>query len=337
MVDFLCESVYHKEKEFSNEKSTGEKGGKTVAFFFTSEINRRSSNEDSYCQMEIRMNDEAAVRAMVVADGMGGLSGGKYYSDSAVKLWYQELLTLLMSDKFRANSLDRQIETLIEFSEEIYGTLNQRLYKKGLDAGIKGGTTLSTVIHFWDTIIVSNCGDSPIYQLQNGTLKLVSEIQNVAEKMVKEGKTAAGSIVYYQNKNRLLDYLGKRKECRPYCTTLEAEKTDGILLGSDGAFGDLSTEEIASVFHENVRPQKVIGQIFEKAREAGEEDNQTAIFYLKKENMEKKKEKEFCFPKTEKKKEEQEENICCYTKVLESKRTMSLKEKILKNRFIGGR
>ena len=57
-----------------------ERGGSTVAFFFASEINRRSSNEDSYCQMEFRMNAEAAVRAMVVADGMGGLSGGKYYS-----------------------------------------------------------------------------------------------------------------------------------------------------------------------------------------------------------------------------------------------------------------
>ena len=39
-----------------------------MAFFFASEINRRSSNEDSYCQMEIRMNAEAAVKAMVVAE-----------------------------------------------------------------------------------------------------------------------------------------------------------------------------------------------------------------------------------------------------------------------------
>ena len=46
-----------------------------MAFFFASEINRRSSNEDSYCQMEIHMNAEAVVKAMVVADGMGGLSG----------------------------------------------------------------------------------------------------------------------------------------------------------------------------------------------------------------------------------------------------------------------
>ena len=91
-----------------------------MAFFFASEINRRSSNEDSYCQMEFRMNAEAAVRAMVVADGMGGLSGGKYYSEAAVNMWYQELLATMMSERFRGNPLDRQIEILQEFSEEIY-------------------------------------------------------------------------------------------------------------------------------------------------------------------------------------------------------------------------
>lgn len=309
-----------------------------MAFFFASEINRRSSNEDSYCQMEIRMNDEAAVKAMVVADGMGGLSGGKYYSEAAVNMWYQELLTTLMSDRFRGNPLDRQIDILQEFSGEIYGRLNQTLYKKGLDAGIKGGTTLSAVIHFWDTVIVSNCGDSPVYALKDGHVRLISEIQNVAEKMVREGKTSAGTVLYYQNKNRLLDYLGKRAECQPYCSTFSAEEFDGILVGSDGAFGDLSTDEIAAVIAECERPQKVVGQIFERARTSGEEDNQTAVFYLMKKKEKKKKEGELQFPKTElrdtvKKKEES----CCYTELSEEKKPLSLKEKLLKNRFIGGR
>ena len=39
-----------------------------------------------------------------------------------------------MSDRFKGNPLDRQIEILQEFSEEIYSKLNQGLYKKGLDA-----------------------------------------------------------------------------------------------------------------------------------------------------------------------------------------------------------
>lgn len=307
-----------------------------MAFFFASEINRRSSNEDSFCQMEIRMNAEAAVRAMVVADGMGGLSGGKYYSEAAVNLWYQELIKTIMSERFVGNPLERQIEILQEFSREIYEKLNQCLYKKGLDAGIKGGTTLSTVIHFWDTVILSNCGDSPVYGIKDGKITLLSEIQNVAEKMVREGKTAQGSVLYYQNKNRLLDYLGKRKACIPYCRTFSADEADGILMGSDGAFGDLSMDMLESIFHDCERPQKVIGRIFESAREAGEEDNQTAIFYLKKEKQKQSGESRAEFPKADVIPSVKEES-CCYTKLPEKKKTLSLKEKLLGNRFTGGR
>lgn len=308
-----------------------------MAFFFASEINRRSSNEDSYCQMEIHMNAEAVVKAMVVADGMGGLSGGKYYSEAAVNLWYQELLQTLMSDRFKGNPLDRQIEILQEFSEEIYSKLNQGLYKKGLDAGIKGGTTLSAVIHFWDTFIVSNCGDSPIYRIKNGTIELISEVQNVAEEMVREGKITAGSVLYYQNKNRLLDYLGKRKECKPYCRLFPAEEIDGILMGSDGAFGDLTKAEIETICCDCERPQRVIGQIFESARESGEEDNQTAILYVNQEKEKNKKESEVKFPKTDTRQSKKKEDICCYTELPKSKKPLSLKEKLFKNRFIGGR
>ena len=308
-----------------------------MAFFFASEINRRSSNEDSYCQMEIRMNAEAAVKAMVVADGMGGLSGGKYYSEAAVNIWYQELIRTLMSERFGGNPLDRQIEILQEFSREIYSELNQRLYKNGLDAGIKGGTTLSAVIHFWDTIIVSNCGDSPVYGIKDGRLTLISEVQNVAEKMVREGKTVTGSVLYYQNKNRLLDYLGKRKECVPYCKSFLAEEVDGILMGSDGAFGDLSLEEMETTLSKCERPRKVIGHIFEAARGAGEEDNQTAILYVRQAEVKKKSEGEITFPKADMRQSERKEENCCYTKLPEKKKPMSLKEKLLGNRFIGGR
>ena len=53
-----------------------------MAFYFASEKTKREINEDSYCQMELRINLEASISAMVVADGMGGLAGGKFYSET---------------------------------------------------------------------------------------------------------------------------------------------------------------------------------------------------------------------------------------------------------------
>ena len=43
----------------------------------------------------------------------------------------------------------------------------------------------------------------------------------------------------------------------------------------------------------------MIGQIFESARESGEEDNQTAILYVNQEKEKNKKESEVKFPKTD--------------------------------------
>ena len=121
-----------------------------MAFYFASEKNKREINEDSYCQMELRINLEASISAMVVADGMGGLAGGKFYSETALELWYRGLLDTMMGEGFRDCSLHQQIDALTEFSENIFEKINRQLYKKGLDTGARGGTTLSAAIHFWD-------------------------------------------------------------------------------------------------------------------------------------------------------------------------------------------
>ena len=257
-----------------------------MAFYYSSEINKRSVNEDSYCNMEIRMNHEAAVSAMVVADGMGGLSAGKKYSERAVHLWYEELMKTVMGDGFRDGTLSQQIDTLLDFSRQIFQKINRELYQKGMDAGVKGGTTLSAAIHFWDTWMIANCGDSPIYIMKNGTLSLASEIQNVASQMVKKGVAKEGSALFYQNKNRLTEYLGKREEVHPCCVRISDNDLDSLLIGSDGAFGDLSDKQIEQIFNQPKEPQNLLQDLFEQARNGGEEDNQTAVLYIEDKKME---------------------------------------------------
>lgn len=248
--------------------------------FYDSVRNKRSSNEDSFAKMEFRLNHEAGVYAMAVADGMGGLAAGKDYSNMAVRLWYRELLKLIMGDEFAGGTLENQTELLREFSGKVYGRLGRILYRKGIDTGIRGGTTLTTVIRFWDTLIIANVGDSPVYGIRDGDITLLSEIQNVSGKMVREGKTEPRSLLYYQNKNRLLQYLGSREEVHPHCVTLDVRDVDALLLGTDGAFGDLTMEEIHDTVCLEPDPRTVIRSLFEHAREYGEEDNQTAILYL---------------------------------------------------------
>lgn len=309
-----------------------------MAFYYSSEINKRSVNEDSFCNMEIRMNHEAAVSAMVVADGMGGLSAGKRYSEYAINMWYGELVKTVMGDGFRDGSLEQQIDALMEFSGQIFEKINRALYQKGMDAGVKGGTTLSCAIHFWDTWIISNCGDSPVYLMKNGSLSLVSEIQNVASQLVKKGMTKEGSTIFYQNKNRLTEYLGKREEVHPYCIRLNEEKLDSLLLGSDGAFGDLSFNQIEMILNEQRDPQDILKELFEQARLGGEEDNQTAVLYLGDKKM-----SEDTFRMNlygDMKLEETFQNsvvsFCSYTELESDRKNTPLREKLM-HRWMGGK
>ena len=310
-----------------------------MAFYFASEINKRSVNEDSYCHMELRINLEASVSAMVVADGMGGLSGGKIYSESALKLWYRGLLNTIMSDNFRDCSLHQQIDALMDFSENIFEKINRYLYKKGLDTGNKGGTTLSAAIHFWDTWIIANCGDSPIYGIKNGNLTLLSEIQNVASQMVKRGAAREGSALFYQNKNRLTEYLGKRGEVHPFCIRLPQDAADGIIIGSDGAFGNLTMEEIERILNGQPASKALLKELFEQAKASGEEDNQTAVLFVRDEEeipeiftsdlyQNLRLDDAFQNPVTP---------FCSYTEITENKKEMSLKEKLFRHRWTGGK
>ncbi len=249
--------------------------------FYASDINKRKENQDSYCHMELRMNHEAAVSGMAVADGMGGMAGGKYFSELAVRLWFQHLQQMIMSDDFRGQTLMQQQQRLERFNKEVYGSLAFTLYKKGLDEGYRGGTTLSAAIMFWDTFYLSNCGDSPIYIVRDGKIRLLSEIQNVAGIMVQQGRTTMKSRLYYQNKNLLVQYLGGKEVPQPWTAAIPVSEVDYLLMGSDGAFGDLLPEEIGRIMTGAERPQDIIPDLFARTREEGEDDNQTAILYVR--------------------------------------------------------
>lgn len=310
-----------------------------MAFYFASKKNKREVNEDSYCHMELRINLEASICAMVVADGMGGLTGGKFYSEEALELWYRGLLDTMMGEAFRGCSLHQQIDALTEFSEQIFEKINRQLYKKGLDSGAKGGTTLSAAIRFWDTWIISNCGDSPIYGMKNGQISLLGEIQNVASQMVKKGTTKEGTALFYQNKNRLTEYLGKRGEVRPCCIRLPQESLDMLLIGSDGAFGNLSLKEIEQIVNAQEPSQQMLTELFERAEASGEEDNQTAILFVEEKKTDSEEIQTDIYQGLELGDSFQDAGmpLCSYTKITEEKKELRLKDRLLRHCFTGGK
>lgn len=261
--------------------------------YFESRKNKRRVNQDSHLYVEYRINHEAMLKIFVIADGMGGLSCGELASSLAVEKWMLKLQKQTMSKEFLGRSIKEQIECLKVFSFHAMQEINQEVYQELIDQGIEGGTTLTTGILFFDTLILSNCGDSPAYCYQGKEKSLikVTKEQNVAEELVRQGKTTKNSPLYLQKKNMLTDYIGKYREAVPHVCTISFEPGDLLLLGSDGAFGRLREEELRRIIlAKEHQPEQMIGEIMAQAENMGEEDNQTLMVYVKEAKKEEKKE-----------------------------------------------
>lgn len=270
--------------------------------FFKTRKNKRHTNQDSYLCMEYRVNHEAMMQVFVIADGMGGLDCGELASSMAVERWILHLQKFTMSKEFLGRSLNEQIKRLENFSYAVIETVNKEIYQEFSDRGLTGGTTLTAGILYWDTLLLTNCGDSPayFYRKSDDSFRKITKDQNAAEQLVREGKIQRSSDEYEKQKNLLTDYLGKYRRSEPVVSTHRFQEGDRLLLGSDGAFGTLEESQIRTLLEKKRKtPEQVPDSIFEAANRAGEEDNQTLIYYYKEEKLEnrelKKKEKRSLF------------------------------------------
>ena len=175
--------------------------------------------------------------------------------------------------------------------------------------------------------------------MKNGELSLLSEIQNVASQMVKKGTTKEGTTLFYQNKNRLTEYLGKRGEVHPCCTRLSQEEAYMILMGSDGAFGNLSMKEIERILNIQKPSQQMLMELFDQAKASGEDDNQTAIVFVREEKIPAEILQEDLYQDLQLG-DAFEDAIApfgSYTEIPEKKQELSFKDKLLRHRFTGGK
>lgn len=271
--------------------------------YFESKKNRRKINQDYYLYLEYRVNHEAKMKAMLVADGMGGLESGEVAAQKAGEKWMLKLQKLTISNQFLGKSLNDQLEQLKNFSYHIINEINEEVYQELSDRGISGGTTLTTAILYWDTLIFSNCGDSPAYYFgkEERAFYKLSQEQNAAEELLKEGKVGRDSMEYWNHKHMLTDYIGKYRKAIPYVTSIPFTSGDCLLMGSDGAFGKLKEEMIKKcIITYYDKPERIIPYIMQQAEKQGEEDNQTLLCYMDeppKGNLESHKEKRGLFRK----------------------------------------
>lgn len=222
----------------------------------------RSENQDSCETFEYK----DAVFALV-ADGMGGYSGGKIASEAARKVAVE-----LIKKEY-----DEHMSTasLTELMKSCFCAANAEILERAYREGLEGmGTTMVLAAVRNGSVLVLNVGDSRAYIAESGELKQLTKDQSYVQSLVDAGKISAEEAESHPQRNIIMQAVGTAERVRP--DAYEAECREGyILLCSDGLSGKVSEEKMKRIIYTDEAVDKKAQMLIDEANSAGGEDNIT--------------------------------------------------------------
>lgn len=192
-------------------------------------IGARPNQQDSLGQVEV-----AQGRGMlaVVADGMGGLSGGDQVSQTIVRCM------LGYASSLQSGQMDGVLQ---EITQRVNSDVNRML---GADGLYKSGSTLVTVLVQDDAFHWLSVGDSRIYLYRDGRMVQLNQEHNLLQEWMPDilnGKRSYEDAMKDPDGAKVTSFIGmgQLKYVDASLRRLRLKPGDRVLLMSDGVFNTL--------------------------------------------------------------------------------------------------
>jgi protein phosphatase len=224
----------------------------------------RTVNEDSFL---------VAPPVFVVADGMGGHSGG----DVASRIVVEEFQRLAESyDPTRGAALVADAFARAQARIVDYGTAH-----RALSPGWHAGTTAVVAVLVEEQGVakwlLANLGDSRIYRITEGRLDQVSVDHSVVQELIDAGEITPEEASVHPERHVITRALGSPDGIRPDFFLLPLGAVERLLLCSDGVTGMIEDKEIEEILESVPDPRDAADQLVRAAVAAGGRDNATAV------------------------------------------------------------
>jgi len=240
-------------------------------------IGRRSEQQDSFgfCDISDKelINENGFIA--VLADGMGGLEGGREASATAVDISVQTYSNKAVSE----DPQDALLRAAYLANEEICKIAENRNIIGNM------GTTLIEVSVYNNNFYWLSIGDSALYFLRDGSLRKLNAEHNYGNQLNNAVLKGEISWEYAQNqpeRHHLTSFLGLEeiKEIDYSKEPVELAAGDKILLCSDGLTNALSRHEIQEILESGGTgmqdlSERLISAVLE--REMQYQDNVTIV------------------------------------------------------------
>ncbi len=223
--------------------------------------NKRESNQDSYLVNE-------SLGLFVVADGMGGHSGGEVASSLAVQTLEQEIKVVKTA--------------ALPSREKLYKAYEQasvRIFDKAATDSpelLGMGTTMVSCYLENKRIYISNVGDSRCYLYSDQYLWQVTEDHSLMNEQIRSGLLRPDQMANFTGRNVITRSVGYERLVHPDIVDREVSAGETYLLCSDGLTGMVTDQKIAEIF--NSKPlQEVALALIQAALANGGDDNVTVL------------------------------------------------------------
>ncbi len=232
---------------------------------------KRKANEDALIL-------EDALGLYVVADGMGGHRAGDIASRLVVET-IGEYIRKSMDNDHCAQTADFD-ETLSLEANRLLSSIrmsNQVVHEASLaNRSCRGmGSTVSAICFTDSTLIAANVGDSPIYLVRDGKIKLLSVPHTfLAEQKTLDPENAEKLGMEFRHV--LTRAVGTDKSVKTDIYEIQCFRDDILVISSDGLSDKVSQEEILELAHNN-GPNAASQKLVELANDRGGDDNITVI------------------------------------------------------------
>lgn len=231
------------------------------AWYLTDKGLRRDSNQD--CCL---INKEVGL--FIVADGMGGHSGGEVASSMAVET--AEEVTL-HADALKKSPREIILQAYEEASRRIFDkAANERPELSGM------GTTMVIAYIRGKHLYVGNVGDSRCYLFKKPYLWQVTEDHSLLNEQLRAGVINEEQIQSFVGKNVITRSVGYERDVYPDVIEREIFPGETFLICSDGLSGLVPDRRISEILSQNP-PDKAVKACVEQALANGGDDNVTVL------------------------------------------------------------
>ncbi len=221
---------------------------------------KRESNQDSFL-----IDDRLGL--FIVADGVGGHTGGEVASALAVET-VREVVGHPKASQFKPKEVVYQAYE--EASHRIFDRATQESRLNGM------GTTM-VMGYYRDTKLwVANVGDSRCYLFRKPYLWQLTEDHSLINEQVRLGMMTEEQAKKQLGKNVITRSVGFERDVFPDILEREVSSGDTFIFCSDGLSGMVTDEDLTSLLN-HTSIDKMTQVMIEKALDHGGDDNVTVL------------------------------------------------------------